>query len=162
MKLDISCILITDKTRAIFDGPDVWRNGWVYFGYECHQHLWCHQQLEGVMWVGIIVYSQGASRGLKWQQPSIAISPEEDLGTLAKWHTAATSKKSSIQAWQISFKLCQGHTSIPRLLRHKGERLMAWPPSLRISIYKMFGPSLYKIFYANWCRFKSKDFIGDQ
>lgn len=31
MRLDMSCILFSDETRATLDGPDGLANGWVYF-----------------------------------------------------------------------------------------------------------------------------------
>lgn len=48
MKADMSCILITDETKATLDGIESWESVWVYLRDGSHQLLRC-QQLSGAV-----------------------------------------------------------------------------------------------------------------
>lgn len=55
MTLNVSCFFCSLTKLGPLDGPDIWENGWVYFGEERHQRLQRQQQSEGVvLWACVI------------------------------------------------------------------------------------------------------------
>ena len=85
MTLNMRCVLFTDRTRAILDGPDGWSNGWVYYADKRQQ-----QGLEIVIDWGQTSWLNPSAWRSSSDRRRLLQHPEWCLDSMARWLTTVT------------------------------------------------------------------------